>query len=78
MLFKIYISLFLTGTLCRPTETPLLHVADRLQLIVESELRVGWDILTGKEADPRVAVHRPLLGLAIGIARMVHETGHIS
>ncbi|TNN39150.1 hypothetical protein EYF80_050679 [Liparis tanakae] len=34
-----------------------------------------WDVAHGEEADPRVAVHRPLLRLAVGLTAVVHEAG---
>jgi len=32
-----------------------------------------WDVTDGEQADPRVAVHRPLLRLAVGLTAVVHE-----
>lgn len=32
-----------------------------------------WDVTDGKQTDTRVAVHRPLLRLTVGLAAVVHE-----
>lgn len=34
-----------------------------------------WDVADGEEADARVAVHRPLLRLTVGLTAVVHEAG---
>lgn len=37
-----------------------------------------WDVTDGEQADPRVAVHRPLLRLTVGLTAVVHEARVVS
>ena len=46
-------------------------------LVVEGELRAGGDVCLREYADPGVAVDGPLLGLAVGLAGVVHEAGDV-
>ena len=46
-------------------------------LVVESELCAGGDVGLSEYADARVSVDGPLLCLAVGLARVVHEARDI-
>lgn len=37
-----------------------------------------WDVTDGEQADPGVAVHRPLLRLTVGLTAVVHEARVVS
>ena len=51
----------------------LLLRADALEVVVERELSARRDVAQGEQAHARVAAHRPLLRLAVGLAAVVHE-----
>ena len=49
-----------------------------LELIVEREFGIGWNIRASKEADTSVTQHGPLLCFAVWLARVVHEASQIA
>uniref|UniRef100_A0A6B0V356 Putative histone lysine n methyltransferase nsd3 n=1 Tax=Ixodes ricinus TaxID=34613 RepID=A0A6B0V356_IXORI len=53
-------------------------VAPAVEVVVEGELCAWCDVSDGKDADTGVSVDSPLLGLAVGIAGVVHEARQVS
>ena len=58
--------------------TLLLLVAERVEVVVEGQLGAGGDVAIGEQTDARVAVHRPLLSVAVRSAAVVHEARQVT
>lgn len=54
------------------------HVMSAFELVVESQLCIGRNVVKCKEADAGVTQDRPFLCFAVGLTRMVHETGQVT
>jgi hypothetical protein len=53
-------------------------IAVALEVVVEGELLFGRDVLQRVNADAQLAVHHPLLRLAVGRARVVQEPSRVT
>ena len=55
------------------TATGHLAVAQGVQLVVEGQLGASWNVSEGEQADSRLSVNHPLLGLKVGLAAVIDE-----
>ena len=55
-----------------------LFVAATIQIVIEGELSSGGDVVDREQTDASGAVYHPLLCLAVGLTRVVHEPSQIA